>query len=157
MKHLHVAVPIPRSLIEMPDSAFKATEPDCQATRACVIVLGTSAEGTKPTLPAGGPVGIVEFYSLRQPRVCRSSLAAELCSTGDAASKGLLIRGMFSELLTGPTTAADLASRTETGRLPVEVKVATDNRGMFNGVTAVEVNTERAPPSLYLEGATRQA
>ena len=55
---LHVAVVQPWSLIVMPDSAFKATEPDCLATRACVIVLGTS--GATPTLPAGGPVGIVE-------------------------------------------------------------------------------------------------
>ena len=157
---LHVAVPLPWSLIVMPDSAFKATEPDCLATRACVIVLGTATCGKRtreaaPTLPSGGPVGIVEFYSRKQPRVCRSTFAAELCSTDDASSIGLLIRGMFSELVLGPCSAADLAARTDSGNLPVDLEIATDNRGMFSGVTAVEVKTPSEPHLLYVMKSLR--
>ena len=138
----------------MPDSAFKATEPDCLATRACVIVLGT-ARGENATLPGGGPVGVVEFYSRKQPRVCRSTFAAELSSTDDAASLGLLIRGMFAELILGPCKAGKLAELTDSGQLPVALEVATDNRGMFSGVTATEVKTPSEPHLLYLMKALR--
>ena len=102
----HVAIPPPWSLLVMPDSAFKATEPDCLAIRACVIVLSSASTSSTPTLPKGGPVGVVEFYSRKQPRVCRSIFSAELCSIDDASSIGLLIRGMFAEIILGPMSAA---------------------------------------------------
>ena len=44
-----------------------ATEPDCLAIRACVVMLTTGNKGTHPTLPKGGPVGAFEFYSRKQP------------------------------------------------------------------------------------------
>ena len=138
----------------MPDSAFKATEPDCLATRACVIVLGT-ARGENATLPGGGPVGVVEFYSRKQPSVCRSTFAAELSLTDDAASLGVLIRGMFAELILGPCKAGKLAELTDSGQLPVALEVATDNRGMFSGVTATEVKTPSEPHLLYVMKALR--
>ena len=119
------------------------------------MVLGTSCGGSRPTLPSGGPVGIVEFYSRRQPRVCRSTFSAELCSTDDASSIGLLVRGMFAEMCLGPLRAEELARRTDSGDMPVELEVVTDNRGMFNGVTAVEVKTPSEPHLLYIMKALR--
>ena len=109
---LHIAIPPPWTLLVLPDSAFKATEPDCLATRACVILL-TSTREEHSALPNGGPVGVVEFYSRKQPRVCRSTLSTELFSVNDASSSGLLIRGMFAEIVMGPMTASVLAQQTE--------------------------------------------
>ena len=54
----HVAIPLPWSLLVMPDSAFKAIEPDCLAIRACVVVLTQAALSSNPTLPSGEPVGV---------------------------------------------------------------------------------------------------
>ena len=62
---------------------------------------------------------------------------------------------MFSELILGPCTAALLAELTDTGKLPVELEVATDNRGMFNGVTATEVNIPSEPHRFYVMKALR--
>ena len=151
----HVAVEPPWSVLVMPDSAFKATEPDCLAIRACVILLSSSASSARPTLPAGGPVGVVEFYSRKQPRVCRSTFSAELTSVDDATSIGLLIRGLFAELIHGPMKAGDLARRTDIGDLGVELEVGTDNKGLYSGTTATEVKTPSEPHLLYLLKALR--
>jgi hypothetical protein len=152
---LHIAIPAPWTLLVMPDSAFKATEPDCLATRACIIMLTTSIAGSRPALPTGGPVGVVEFYSRKQPRVCRSTFSAELTSVDDACSLGLLIRGMFSEIIQGPMTAADLAYRTEHGKLAVGLDIGTDNKGLFSGATAVEVRVPSEPHLYYILKALR--
>ena len=146
----HVAIKPPWSVLVMPDSAFKATEPDCLAIRACVVVLTSLS-----TLPSGGPVGVVEFYSRKQPRVCRSTFSAELCSVDDASSIGLLIRGMFAELVRGPMSAAVMAKKTDCGDLGVELEIATDNRGLFNGATATEIKIPSEPHLLYLLKALR--
>ena len=151
----HVCVPLPWSVLVLPDSAFKATEPDCLAIRACIIMLTTSNKAKQPTLPTGGPVGVLEFYSRKQPRVCRSTFSAELSSVDDASSIGMLIRGMFAEICMGPMRAADLARRTDQGDLVVELDLGTDNRGLFNGVTATEVKTPSEPHLLYLLKALR--
>jgi len=107
------------------------------------------------TLPTGGPVGVVEFYSRKQPRVCRSTFSAELCSVDDASSIGLLIRGMFAELVEGPMKASVIAQRTDIGDLGVELELGTDNRGLFNGTTATEIKTPSEPHLLYLLKALR--
>ena len=146
----HVAIKPPWSVLVMPDSAFKATEPDCLAIRACVVVLTSLS-----TLPSGGPVGVVEFYSRKQPRVCRSTFSAELCSVDDASSIGLLIRGMFAELVRGPMSAAVMAKKTDCGDLGVEREIATDNRGLFNGATATEIKIPSEPHLLYSLKALR--
>ena len=142
----HVAIPPPWSVLVLPDSAFKACEPDCLAIRACVVVLTQS----RKTLPSGGPVGVVEFYSRKQPRVCRSTFSAELCSVDDASSIGLLIRGMFAEIVNGPMSASALAQKTDCGDLGVELEIGTDNRGLFNGASAVEIKIPSEPHLLYL-------
>ena len=147
----HVAIPVPWSVLVMPDNAFKSTDPDCLAIRACVVALTQAGNA----LPKGGPVGVVEFYSRKQPRVCRSTFSAELCSVDDTSSIGLLIRGMFAELIDGPMTAAIMAQRTDTGNLSVELEIATDNRGLFNGATATEVKIPSEPHLLYLLKALR--
>ena len=48
-----------------------------------------------------------------------------------------------------------MARLTDSGELPVDLEVATDNRGMFNGVTATEVKTPSEPHLLYLMKALR--
>ena len=152
----HVSVPTPWSLLVLPDSAFKAMDPDCLALRACVIVLTSSRKASQPTLPTGGPCGVVEFYSRKQPRVCRSTFSAELCSVDDASSIGLLIRGMFAEICEGRRGAAEMARRTDNGELGVELEIGTDNRGLFNGATATEVKTPSEPHLLYMLKALRE-
>ena len=62
---------------------------------------------------------------------------------------------MFAELLLGPCKASQLAELTDSGQLPVALEVATDNRGMFSGVTATEVKTPSEPHLLYVMKALR--
>ena len=62
---------------------------------------------------------------------------------------------MFSELCLGPLKAEELARRTDSGDMPVDLEVATDNRGMLNGVTATEVKTPSEPHLLYIMKALR--
>ena len=62
---------------------------------------------------------------------------------------------MFSELILGPVSAAEMARRTDSGDLPVDLEMATDNRGMFNGVTSTEVKTPSKPHLLYIMKALR--
>ena len=98
---------------------------------------------------------MVELYSRKQPRVCRSTFSAELCSVDDASSIGLLIRGMFAELVHGPLSAAEMARRTDCGELDVELEIATGNRGLFNCATATEIKIRSEPHLLYLLKALR--
>ena len=51
-------VPFPWQVTAFPDSAFRAQEPDCLATRAAVILI-TIAD----FFPKGGAAAVAEFYN----------------------------------------------------------------------------------------------
>jgi hypothetical protein len=44
---------------------------------------------------------------------------------------------------------------TDSGELPIDLELATDNKGMFSGVTATEVKTPSEPHLLYIMKALR--
>ena len=62
---------------------------------------------------------------------------------------------MFAEFVNGLTTAPVMAQRTDVGDLGVELEVATDNRGLFDGATATEIKIPSEPHLLYLLKALR--
>ena len=92
-------------------------------------------------------MGVVEFYSRKQPPVCRSTFSAELTSVDDASSIGFLIIGMFAALTMGPKSAAEIAHMTESERICVGLEVAADNKGLLSGAAAAEA---KVPSGLHL-------
>ena len=45
---------------------------------------------------------VIDFWSRKQTRVCRSTFAAELHNLSEGAEEGMLLAGFFHELLHGP-------------------------------------------------------
>eukprot|EP00959_Pyramimonas_sp_CCMP1952_P430265 9012084-Pyramimonas_sp.AAC.1 len=72
-------------------------------------------------MPSGGLRATVEFYSRKQPRVCRSTFSSELASVDDGISNALLTQVMTCEIVHGPLTAEQIQRCTDTGRLPVDL------------------------------------
>jgi hypothetical protein len=138
-------VQTPWQITVFPDSAFKATEPDCLAIRAAVILI-TSTD----YFPKGGPAGVLEFYHRKQPRVCRSTYSAELSSVDDGVSHGLVMQGMLNEVVHGPLEARTLQHLMEHGRLPIPFAATTDNKGLFASVSADFLSVPTEPHLLYL-------
>eukprot|EP00975_Prorocentrum_lima_P036059 7585204-Prorocentrum_lima.AAC.1 len=70
----------------------------------------------------------MEFYSRKQPRVCRSTFTFEVADFGDGMSSVVMCQALLSELTTGPATARQLRDVLDQGRLLHPLHVATDNR-----------------------------
>ena len=51
---------------------------------------------------------MLEFYSRKQTKVCRSIFSAELASVDDGVSHSLLMQGMVNEVMHGPFRAEEL-------------------------------------------------
>ena len=62
---------------------------------------------------------------------------------------------MFAELTLGPVTAAELAKRSDIGDFEVDLEIGTDNKGLFSGVSAVEVKVPSEPNLFYVLKALR--
>ena len=74
-------VPFPWQVTAFPDSALRAQEPDCLAIRAAVILITCVG-----FFPKGGKAGVLEFYSRKETKVCRSTFSVELASVDDGVS-----------------------------------------------------------------------
>ena len=115
---------------------------------------GLSAPDDSAMATFSAVVGFVVSPRYSNPLLL-ATFSAELCSVDDASSIGLLIRGMFAEIVNGPMSASALARKTDCGDLGVELEIGTDNRGLFNGATAVEIKIPSEPHLLYLLKALR--
>eukprot|EP00959_Pyramimonas_sp_CCMP1952_P156327 3269401-Pyramimonas_sp.AAC.1 len=62
---------------------------------------------------------------------------------------------MVCEIVHGPLTAKQIQRCMDTGRLPVELHVCTDNRGLFTALGATELKAPAEPHLLYLLRALR--
>ena len=147
---VYKCVPRPWTVYAFPDSAFRAQDPDCLAVRALIVAVAGSG-----LLPGGGTLAVIDFYSRKQPRVCRSTFSAELAGVEDGISNAMLVRGLLSEVVAGGLSPSYLAEHQEDGSLPVGLEVATDNRGLLSALQATEIKKPAEPHLLYLLQALR--
>ena len=73
----------------------------------------------------------------------------------DDISNALLTLVMICEIVHGPLTAKQIQKCMDTGRLPVDLHVCTDNKGLFSALGAVELKAPAEPHLLYLLRALR--
>jgi hypothetical protein len=114
------------------DSAFKReSETDALTTRGAIIGLST-VHSSSP----GGALHVLEFYSRRQKRICRSTFAAELNSAVDAAEMGKLLNLTLTELYSKGATASYLAECMDKGRLLLPMELSIDAKSLFDSLAA---------------------
>ena len=143
--------PTPWQVIVFPDSAFRATEPDCLAVRAGIAVVAHPDFFQR----RGGQATELDFYSRKQPRVFRSTFSAELASVDDGISTALTWQVLLNEVCYGPLAAAQILWSLDSGALPIRLVAATDNRGLFQAAGAAELRAPAEPHLLYLLKALR--
>ena len=79
-----------------------------------------------------GTVAVLEFYSRKQRRVCRSTFAAELRSVLDGFEIAKLIQYACEEVMCGQLGAAELLRREEGNKTwLVPLEIALDAKSVF--------------------------
>ena len=140
------SVPSPWAVTSLPDSAFAAQEPDCLAIRAVIVmIINVNWTGQLENV-----VGVMEYFTRKQPRVCRSTFAAEISAIDDGVSSSIIIQALLHELIHGPCTATELAVMVDKGTLLIPLFVGTDNKGAFSALSAHEIKKPAEPHLLYL-------
>ena len=99
--------------------------------RGCLIML---VDGDGINDPSGS-VQVLDWYSRKQPHVCRSTFAAELHAALDAVNQGIVIQGLLTETELGAMTAAQLCDLQTAGRLSVALHLCIDAKSVFDSVT----------------------
>lgn len=134
---LYTRRPGPYRLVVITDSAFKAGDTAGLAIRGYILCLMC---GTGTTDPGGYPL-VLDYFSRRQSHVCRSTYAAELHALLDGTNQALLIRNVFSEIMQGPMTAAELSDAQLHGRHPMAVWACIDAKAVFDSIVGEPVKT----------------
>jgi alkylated DNA repair dioxygenase AlkB len=116
----------PLRLIVISDSAFRKEDKDGLAMRGCIVALTELHDGQP-----GGKMQVLEHYSRKQKRVCRSTFSAELNALVDALESGKVVMFMITELMVGSCSAEDLQQREELGRWPLPLECAVDAKSVF--------------------------
>ena len=99
--------------------------------RGCFALLVEYSDD-QPT----GNVQIVDWFSRKEPHVCRSTFAAELHAALDGLNQGMLIQTAIHEMLHGARSASELLKLRETGGIRPVLELCIDARAVFDAVTA---------------------
>eukprot|EP00975_Prorocentrum_lima_P005126 1115107-Prorocentrum_lima.AAC.1 len=67
-------------------------EPDCLAMRPFVVAIASDR-----LLTHGGELAVMQFYSRKQPRVCRRKFSLELAGFDDGMPSAILFQALFAE------------------------------------------------------------
>ena len=146
-------VAFPWEVVTFPDSAFRATEPDCLAVRAAVTLVVEASTFFKNM---GGRSVVLDFYSRKQPRVCRSTFSAELASQDDGISSAITWQVMLNEIAYGPLAAHQIQWSLDRGAFPIKLVACTDNKGLYSALSAVELRPPAEPHLIYLLKSLRE-
>ena len=87
-------IPEPIRLACVTDSSFSAGDTQGLVMRACCILL---VSGTGDDTPAGAQQ-LVDWFSRKQPHVCRSTFAAELHAVLDGVNQALIVQSLLTEM-----------------------------------------------------------
>jgi len=122
------------------DSAFRAADPDCLALRGLIAGVGSDQDDC---------LNVLDFWSRKQTRVCRSTFAAELHNLSEAAEEGMLLAGFLQEVYYGPKTAAQLTALLESCSLQVQVWLFVDAMSVFAALAASNTQCPTEAQLLY--------
>ena len=94
-------------------------------------------------------MNVLDFWSRKQTRVCRSTFAAELHNLSEAAEEGMLLAGFLQEVYYGPKTAAQLTALLESCSLQVQVWLFVDAMSVFAALAASNTQCPTEAQLLY--------
>jgi len=133
------AIQTPWAVWALPDSAYRAQDPDALAIRANVIVIGSTEN-------PGGAVQVLDFVSKKLTRIARATFVSELLALWAGTAEGIYLRGFLQEAVYGIKSAVTLRDDLQSGAFHVQLYTCTDNKGVFDAITKEEVQppTDRA-------------
>jgi hypothetical protein len=141
----------PWSVLALPDSSFAAQDPDCLAIRAAVLAI-VPRDFLDRKL---NRLGVQDFFSRKQPRVCRSTFAAEAAAVDDGTSCGLVMQALWNEIVDGPMSGADIQRHMDAGSFRIPLVLGTDNRGVYSASSSSDLKRPAEPHLMYLIKALR--
>jgi len=137
----------PTRLVIASDSSFSAGDTAGLVMRGCVLML-VETDGSTPM----GKVQVLDWFSRKQPHVCRSTFAAELHAALDALNQGLIVQALLSEIALGTRSARELLDIQSAGRCQPELHLCVDARSVYDAVCAEKVSVP-ADKHLFLHVA----
>ena len=99
-----------------------------------------------------GKVQVIDWFSRKQPHVCRSTFAAELHAALDALNQGFIVQALLMEIIGGARSAADLLDAQQSGTCEPHVHLCVDAKSVYDAVTATTVSVP-ADKHLFLHVA----
>ena len=127
----------PLRLVVVSDSSFSAGDTEGLVMRGCLVLLTNGDGKTTP----GGETMLLDWYSRKQPHVCRSTFAAELHAVLDGVNQGIVIQGLLTELAQGAMSAEQLCDIQSSGQLAFSLHACIDAKSVFDAITADKIAT----------------
>jgi hypothetical protein len=118
------------------DSAFRTEPGSTLAVRGAIIGICEDDTNTP-----GGIFHILEFYSRKQRRVCRSTFAAELHAIADAVETARMVLLTITCCHKRYISPQELQKLEDTASLPLAMEVCTDCRSVFDSLAAQDLKT----------------
>ena len=131
----------PLKMVVISDSAFKAGETDCLATKS--VIIGLASTSTSDTEACKADLIPLEWQSKRQTHICRSTYAAELHSAIDSVGTASKLNLLLHEIRVGVTTALDLY-RVPACELGLSVVLYIDAKSVYDAVAAEQCKASEA-------------
>ena len=136
----------PWRLVAISDSGFKGEDQDCLAVRSGIIGL-IDKDGP---FQGRNTLQILEFVSKKQTKVCRSTFAAELHSALDLSGLSLTINSVMTEVLQGPTSAANLLQKQESMSHALQISLVIDALSVYSAAAGEETQCTDQTMLLHL-------
>ena len=139
----------PLRLVAVSDSSFSAGDTQGLVMRGCILLLMGSdpdAERWEKNVRGRGPCPggrcqVIDWFSRKQQHVCRSTFAAELHGALDAFGQALIVQQVFTEVLVGPQSSAELSKRQSSGQLQPPLHLCLDARSVYDSIVAPRAST----------------
>ena len=126
----------PCKLMVISDSAFRSEPDSALAIRGAILGICELREGN-----VGGKLHVLEYYSRKQRRVCRSTFAAELNAIADALEIARLINLTVACCHKPFKSYQQLQALEDEGNMPLAVEVVTDCRSVFDALANEDTKT----------------
>ena len=110
------------------------------ALRSCIIGIGSDSCDR---------LQLVDMWSRKQRRVCRSTFSAELRNVAEVAEEGMFLAGFYEEVWKGAQSASAIADKLQSARLAVPVRVYLDAKSVFTAIASADQNTITERHLLY--------
>ena len=132
------------------DSFFSAEDAKGLVMRGCILLLVEDRDSSSERAAAPcGRVLVVDWFSRKQPHVCRSTFAAELHAVLDGVNQAIIVQSLLTELRVGCQTASQLCSLQDSGRLEPKLHVCVDAKSVWDADRA-DIVAVPADKHLYI-------